>query len=190
MDQARQLFVERGFHQTGMAQIAAASGIAVGQIYRDFANKEAIVAAICEADVAAWLEEESLAVAVERRDGDAIYMWIEQVAMRVPSLEDRRLMCEMVAEVGRNARISEIHRNAERRLHQCLSAAIASLAPDVPQAQRDIVAEFIITLSWGIVTRVELSTNVDPASFRAYVTNLITRELRAIGGDVRGPDQV
>src|SRR3546814_10817567 len=42
----RDLFVKRGFHQTGMAQIASSSGIAVGQIYRDFANKEAIIAAI------------------------------------------------------------------------------------------------------------------------------------------------
>src|SRR3546814_1502891 len=31
----RDLFVKRGFHQTGMAQIASSSGIAVGQIYRD-----------------------------------------------------------------------------------------------------------------------------------------------------------
>ena len=36
LETARQLFAERGFHQTGMAQIAAASGIKVGQIYRDF----------------------------------------------------------------------------------------------------------------------------------------------------------
>src|SRR3546814_6846394 len=58
---ARTLFIEQGFHQTGTAQIAAASGIAVGQMYRDFKNKEAIIAAICEADVEAWLEEKALA---------------------------------------------------------------------------------------------------------------------------------
>ncbi|WP_443018235.1 helix-turn-helix domain-containing protein [Sphingobium sp. TKS] len=45
MATTRDLFVKRGFHQTGMAQIASSSGIAVGQIYRDFANKEAIIAA-------------------------------------------------------------------------------------------------------------------------------------------------
>src|SRR3546814_1017361 len=63
----RDLFVKRGFHQTGMAQIASSSGIAVGQIYRDFANKEAIIAAICEADLAEWLEEETLETAVAVR---------------------------------------------------------------------------------------------------------------------------
>src|SRR3546814_21157826 len=63
----RDLFVKRGFHRTGMAQIASSSGIAVGQIYRDFANKEAIIAAICEADLAEWLEDETLETAVEDR---------------------------------------------------------------------------------------------------------------------------
>lgn len=184
LERARQLFVERGFHQTGMAQIATASGIAVGQIYRDFANKEAIVAAICETDLAAWLEEESLAAAVERGDADAILSWIEQVAMKVPGSEDRRLMCELLAEVGRNARISEIHRDAERRLSRCLSAAIASLAPDAPEGQRAHVAEFIMTVSWGLVARAELSGGVHQAALTPYVADLVRRELRAIGGCV------
>ena len=43
---ARTAFKANGFHATGIAQIAHASGVAVGQIYRDFANKEAIVAEI------------------------------------------------------------------------------------------------------------------------------------------------
>ena len=49
-DAARKLFVANGFHATGMAQLAKASGIAVGQIYRDFAAKEDIVAALVTAD--------------------------------------------------------------------------------------------------------------------------------------------
>lgn len=49
-DTARKLFMNHGFHATGMAQLAKESGIAVGQIYRDFASKEDIVAAICNAD--------------------------------------------------------------------------------------------------------------------------------------------
>lgn len=56
LDVARRLFIDQGFHQTGVAQIAAESGIKVGQIYRDFASKEAIIAAICESNVEAWLE--------------------------------------------------------------------------------------------------------------------------------------
>ncbi len=58
IDVARKLFTEHGFHATGVAQIAAASGIRVGQIYRDFSGKEDIVAAIVAEDVAAFLDED------------------------------------------------------------------------------------------------------------------------------------
>ncbi|RZM06398.1 MAG: TetR/AcrR family transcriptional regulator, partial [Sphingomonas sp.] len=37
---ARRLFVEHGFHSTGIALIAKESGVAVQQLYRDFPSKE------------------------------------------------------------------------------------------------------------------------------------------------------
>src|SRR3546814_12889441 len=83
----RDLFVKRGFHQTGMAQIASSSGIAVGQIYRDFANKEAIIAAICEADLAEWIEEEALETAVRGGVGEGTHTWIGTIRNEVPSPE-------------------------------------------------------------------------------------------------------
>src|SRR3546814_16607777 len=75
----RDLFVKRGLHQTGMAQIASSSGIAVGPIYRDFANTEAIIAAICEADRAEWPEEEPRATADEEGTGEGIHAWQERI---------------------------------------------------------------------------------------------------------------
>src|ERR1700709_1094487 len=41
-----------GFHGASMAEIAQAAGLSVGQIYRYFENKEAIVAAIVARDMA------------------------------------------------------------------------------------------------------------------------------------------
>src|SRR3546814_12771462 len=98
-----------------MAQIASASGIAIGQNYRDFANKEAIIAAICEADLGGWLEEEKLEAAVAAGDRDAILGWIEKIATDTPTREDRRLMCELLDEVGRTTNISEDNRNVKAR---------------------------------------------------------------------------
>src|SRR3546814_5001791 len=106
----RDLFVKRGFHQTGMAQIASSSGIAVGQIYRDFANKEAIIAAICEADLAEWLEEETLETAVAVGDREGILAWIARIAIDEPSHENRRMICEFVATVGCNPIIRALNR--------------------------------------------------------------------------------
>src|SRR3546814_14599432 len=84
----RDLFVKRGFHQTGMAQIASSSGIAVGQIYRDFANKEAIIAAICEADLAAWLVDETMETAVAVGDREGILPWTTRIAHLSPSTKN------------------------------------------------------------------------------------------------------
>jgi TetR/AcrR family transcriptional repressor of uid operon len=39
-------FAKRGFHQTSMHDVSAEAGISVGLIYRYFANKEAVIAAM------------------------------------------------------------------------------------------------------------------------------------------------
>src|SRR4051812_25278090 len=41
-------FAKRGFHQTSMHDISADAGISVGLIYRYFANKEAVIAAMAD----------------------------------------------------------------------------------------------------------------------------------------------
>src|SRR5205809_5267789 len=41
-------FAKRGFHQASMHDISAEAGISVGLIYRYFANKEAVIAAMAE----------------------------------------------------------------------------------------------------------------------------------------------
>src|SRR3546814_3177110 len=131
----RDLFVKRGFHQTGMAQIASSSGIAVGQIYRDFANKEAIIAAICEADLAEWLEEETLETAVAVGDREGILAWIERMAIDEPSHENRRMLSELLATAGCNPTIAHINRKPDVRLRTSLGAARGYFAPGPsPQA--------------------------------------------------------
>src|ERR1700733_12776427 len=46
-----------GFHGASMAEIAQAANLSVGQIYRYFENKEAIIAAIVAQDHAAMREK-------------------------------------------------------------------------------------------------------------------------------------
>jgi len=181
LDTARNLFVEKGFHQTGMAQIANASGIAVGQIYRDFANKEAIVAAICEADLSNWLEEEKLEAAVAAGDCGEIRAWIERIATEEPSEEDRRLMCELLAEVGRNPIIAEMNRKVDARFRTSLEAALVSLAPGASPRNLGMMVNFIIALSWGLVAGMELFPYRDHDELRRYVTSLLHREIAGMG---------
>src|SRR6267142_1183053 len=48
LDAALVCFAKRGFHQTSMHDISAEAGISVGLIYRYFANKEAVIAAMAD----------------------------------------------------------------------------------------------------------------------------------------------
>ncbi|OWK28237.1 TetR/AcrR family transcriptional regulator [Sphingomonas mucosissima] len=151
---ARQAFAAHGFHGTGIAQIAQASGIAVGQIYRDFANKEAIVAAIVERDLEEYLSESGLCAAGASGDPNAIRRWIRDFVACEERPEGGRLIAEIMAEASRNERIAEITRNLQQRLRRELTAALHLLVPVSGDPQRmDRVAEMIQTISSGVFHR-------------------------------------
>lgn len=150
---ARNAFAAGGFHGTGIAQIAQASGIAVGQIYRDFANKEAIVAEIVQRDLEDFLSERGLSAAGATGDPDAVRTWIgEFVACKKP--EGARLVAEVMAEASRNDKIAEIVRELQARMRRELTMALRLLVPDTVPADRfERVAEMIQTISAGVFHR-------------------------------------
>ncbi|MDM5132308.1 TetR/AcrR family transcriptional regulator [Aeromonas piscicola] len=45
-------FIERGFHQTGMRDIATAAGVSLGNLYNHFARKEELIALIASLEAA------------------------------------------------------------------------------------------------------------------------------------------
>jgi AcrR family transcriptional regulator len=154
LETARTLFIEHGFHQTGMAQIAAASGIKVGQIYRDFHSKEDIIAAICERDVSEWLEEEILAAAVAAGDLRAVRDWMDRFLSCDEPVEECRLMSEIVAEVGRNVRIAEFNRSIDIRIRTSLSAALRAIASrEDCEEDRECLIDLILALGIGVMMR-------------------------------------
>ncbi|WP_158298541.1 MULTISPECIES: TetR/AcrR family transcriptional regulator [unclassified Sphingobium] len=154
LDVARTLFIEQGFHQTGIAQIASVSGIKVGQIYRDFESKEAIIAAICEADVITWLEEDVLAGAVAAGDMVAVRAWLTRFGGQKDTADDFRLVTEILAEAGRNPRIAQIYRCLDDRVGKSLSAALVALAPHgTGSCTIESLVELILTLGAGTACR-------------------------------------
>lgn len=153
LDVARRLFVQQGFHQTGIAQIAAESEIKVGQIYRDFESKEAVIAAICEMDVAAWLEEDVLVEAVQQNDLPAIRAWLARFS-QPEDTEEYRLVAEIMAEAGRNERIAASYRTLDNRILNNLSAALVAIAPaNIERAAIEALAQLIMTFGVGLASR-------------------------------------
>lgn len=181
IDAARELFSERGFHATGIAQIAAQSGVLVGQIYRDFENKEAIVAAIVEHDLAEFLSLESLSAAIDAGDRVAVRAWISHFVFG-DAEKDHGLAAEIMAEAARNPRISEISVAIHAQLRVALRHAIGMLLPRESHSRRcDEVVAVVTSLGSGIFQRrLAERTEPDPATIAA-IDACIDRELAFTG---------
>lgn len=147
---ARVLFAEHGFHNTGIAQISKLSGVLVGQIYRDFENKEAIVAAIVERDMGEFLGDGDLCTAC---DDAAVRHWIARF-VACSEVGDSRLVAEIMAESARNERVAAIFDAIDTRLREQIVRGLDFLvAPGTEPARVQCVAELVMTLSAGVFQR-------------------------------------
>ena len=97
-------FVEQGFHQTSIRDIAERAGVSVGNLYNHFAGKESLIAEIASleaADVSALSERlEAIANPVEAIDR-FIVLYAEYFSQR----ENIVLTAEIIAECLRNPEI-------------------------------------------------------------------------------------
>lgn len=127
LDAACEQVRQHGFHGASMADIAKTAGLSVGQIYRYFENKEAIIAAIVAQDVAEMRDK--FAELGSRPDAvlDAI---VEHLPESVGKCLDPRraaLALEVAAEAARNPKVAVIVRAADE---QELSMAKALIERD------------------------------------------------------------
>jgi AcrR family transcriptional regulator len=182
-DAARKLFIQNGFHATGMAQLAKESGIAIGQIYRDFASKEEIVAALVTADCGRLMMYEALDAAIATRDSDGVRRWLREYLDPGDERDGARLYAEIVAESGRNPRIASIFHELhdQRRVH--LRAALALLAPDARPDRREVAAEALMALSIGLFQYSFTAPDRDVAPVLRAFHALLDQQLTWLAGD-------
>lgn len=112
LDASIQCFGRSGFHGASMADIAAEAAMSVGQIYRYFANKEAIIAAIVARDI----QEASKLRDILRQGGDGVEELIAVARYKIEHVSDpirAALSLEILAEAARNPQVAEIVRSAE-----------------------------------------------------------------------------
>jgi AcrR family transcriptional regulator len=178
---ARALFTEHGFHGTGIAQIAAGSGVKVGQLYRDFPNKEAIVAAIVEADLIAFLDEDALRTAIAAGDLAVVRRWIGRFVCSHAERSDDTLFPEICAEAARNERVAAIMIDVDRRVRGDLQAALAAFAPAAEQkGEVTVLTDLIITLKVGLASQVATQPGRDLSAVCERIESLIDDELERL----------
>ncbi len=151
---ARALFSRHGFHATGIAQIAEVSGIKVQQIYRDFANKEAIVAHIAEQDVGELFATLSQ---LESRSGtgrDELRARLRSLLALAFTTDEPPLFLEIFAEGSRNPRIATILQALDAEVRTTLvSAFMPFAAPGTDPAQLATVADLFLVFVSGVSER-------------------------------------
>ncbi len=192
IEAARKLFIDKGFHSTGIAQIAKESGIAVGQLYRDFSAKEDIVAAIVDADCCAFMAGDSLRTAIENNDAALVRDWLHQFITAEDDEEDvenSRLFAEIVAEAGRNERIAAIFRRINDDVRGLMLNALEMLAPSPRMAERRaVLSDMISTMALGMLHQELIRRDFDRGPLaRAFIVT-VDREIDAMRAEGT-PDQ-
>jgi AcrR family transcriptional regulator len=184
-DAARKLFVERGFHNTGMAQIADASCVKVGQIYRDFSCKEAIVAAIVEEQFGSFLDTDALRDAIARGDRVEVRAALARFFDYSPAA---RMMPEILAEAARNVRIADVIRSLDARLEATVRAALIVFAPGERfERRRDDVAQVLMTLAIGLCQRNSHAAAPVDESIADILRGHVAREIDALEAAAADP---
>lgn len=172
---AEAIIVERGFHGTSVADMSERSGVPVGQIYRDFTNKAAIIAAIVERDCGRCLSHDRPIA----NDPAGLADWVFKFAIRWDT-NGLAMHHEIVAEAVRNASVKTIVRSADERLRRRLLSALSSALQDAASHDIAALADLILCLSAGIGQRAVLMSDESRQATIASATALVTREIARI----------
>jgi len=162
---SRLSFRKHGFHGAGMAEIAKLSQLSVGQIYRYFANKDAIIEEIVRRMVAKKIRfmasnthhliqlSESLA---ERRISKFHHNTLLPVDPELSPEEseiDHALMLEVAAEARRNPVVEKIWRDAEFNLFNQAKVMLGNAYPHWTDDELTTRVEVVAVICEGTAFR-------------------------------------
>lgn len=170
---------QHGFHGASMADIAKAAGLSVGQIYRYFENKEAIIAAIVAQDLA---EMRDKFAELESRPDTLLAALDEHLPESVDKCFDPHraaLALEVVAEAARNPKVAAIVRAADEQERGMARALMErDRKPEWTEAEFHARCEVIGLLFDGLIMRGVNHPDLDRAglidALRSTVRHLLS----------------
>jgi len=166
-----------GFHGASMAEIAQAAGMSVGQIYRYFENKEAIIAAIVDQDLAEMREKFAEMKSAGGSMVEVIVAQISEALARHYQPDRAALMLEVLAEAARNPRVGAIVREADA-VERTLKRSILDQVdlPNADEAELAARGEVLSMLFEGMIVR---GVN-NPDGDRRAMTAVLSRVMRCL----------
>lgn len=176
---ARLMFSARGFHQTAMADLAAAAKVSVGAIYRAFESKSDIIQAIVVEDTDRTV---SFLVALQDRvrSGElrcraAFHALIEQ---RLCDAQDA-LTLEVLAEGYRNADVQETIACCAVKCRKVFRDLAYLANPAASESDLDGAEELLLTCTFGLGHRGLARRPLNDQEAATALTHLIFRALAA-----------
>lgn len=151
---AKQCFRSEGFHAASMANIAATAGLSVGQIYRYFQNKEAIVEAIIKGHVEDTRQDiDDLAA----QSGDLavnLASHIHRTIRRVTRENHPALIFEVKAQAARSERLDALFKAADDDCRLQIRELLRNRGEDGPSNEEmDARVEMLGVLYEGMLMR-------------------------------------
>ena len=179
LDAAIVCFAKCGFHQTSMHDISAEAGISVGLIYRYFANKEAVIAAMADRhknQIHDLLERASQAPSLLE---SLEILFTANCCETAPHIQSA-FVVDLYAEASRNPAVA----NLVRDVLQTTMAGVTELIARAPEARRAAhglapkqLADLIFAVARGMLMRDVLQPSGMTAAERRARQLEVTRTL-------------
>jgi AcrR family transcriptional regulator len=178
LDAARGAFRSHGFHAASMAVVAAGAKMSVGQIYRYFDNKEAIVAAIVEEHIEEFMRDLAMMASEDGSLSDRLLNNFSQTIRRHIDSGFLSLTFEVRAEAARHPELQETLVKKDRQIQARIvdlmnSTELARLSNE----ELNIRAEQVCLLFEGVVARVGRHRDFNLAMMNALVQPLLSAVL-------------
>ena len=120
----RTAFIEKGFDGASMQDLARAAGMSVGNFYRYFPSKSAIVAALIEKDVAE-IERDFAAIQSMPNPFDGLRMAARKHVLDCSCSGDGQLWAEMTAAAMRKGDVAEVVCRMETAVQESMLRIVA-----------------------------------------------------------------
>jgi len=177
---ARHLFATQGFHQTPMSELAVAAGVSVGQIYRVFTGKNAVIQAIVMEDTAAKMTELQAMNASVKSGEFSIEEGFVALAQRALSKGDEALSFEIMAEAHRNADVADTIADLCRDFRQMIRELACVANPDLSDNDLEGAEELILAFMFGLGHRTLSRPQLSEGETARLTGRMILAAVRAL----------
>ena len=164
---ARRCFRASGFHAASMSQIASEAKLSVGQIYRYFSNKDAIIEEMIRRIIDSRIEE---------MQGKTLVEGMPQALAWRQTLneDDDALMLEMSAEATRNPQVATMLAEADARMFANACEQLKKSHPHLSEERIRAGIEVMAVMMEGTIYRRLTPQKVAPEALHEIYKEIVS----------------